>query len=304
MARKKRFLKDLLYSDTVSGYVFAAPFIIGFLAFTILPMIYSFYISFTEYRIYAPPVWVGLENYIRMFTRDPRVIRSITVTLYYVLVSVPLKVGFALMIAYLLTRPARGTSFYRAIYYLPSLIGGSVAVSLVWKELFAVRGVVNRVLTAFGLEPIAWLGDPNYAIYVLVLLTVWQFGSSMVIFAAGLKQIPDSYYEAAQIDGATLVQQFFYITLPCLSPVILFNLIMQTIAGFQNFTQAFIITNGGPMDSTLFYALYLYHNAFNYFQMGYASAMAWILLLMIGLTTALIFKSSDRWVFYESKEGS
>lgn len=284
--------------------MFAAPFIVGFLAFTIIPMIYSFYISFTDYRIFAEPVWIGLDNYIRLFTSDPRVVRSVTVTLYYVLVSVPLKVGFALFVAFMLTRPTSMAGFYRSVYYLPSLIGGSVAVSLVWKELFALRGVVNKVLALLGFtEQIAWLGDPTYAIWVLILLSVWQFGSSMVIFAAGLKQIPDSYYEAAQIDGATLFQEFRYITLPCLSPVILFNLIMQTIAGFQNFTQAFIITNGGPMESTLFYALYLYNNAFNYFQMGYASALAWILLLMIAIVTALIFKTSDRWVFYESEGG-
>lgn len=291
--------------EAISGFVFASPFIIGFLAFTIAPMLYSLYISFTDYRIFAPPVGVGFDNYIRMFTRDARVLRSVTVTLYYVVVSVPLKVAFALVVAFLLTRRTALAGFYRSIYYLPSLIGGSVAVSLVWKELFAVRGVVNKVLALFGFdEPIAWLGHPSYAIWVLILLTVWQFGSSMVIFAAGLKQIPDSYYEAAQIDGASLLQQFFYITLPCLSPVILFNLIMQTIAGFQNFTQAFIITGGGPMESTLFYALYLYNNAFNYFQMGYASALAWMLLLMIAVVTAVIFKTSDRWVFYESKGGN
>jgi len=296
-------LADFWHKEAVSGYVFAAPFIVGFFALTIAPMIYSFYISFTDYRIFAPPVWVGFENYIRMFTQDARVIRSVTVTLYYVLVSVPLKVSFALVIAFLLTRRAALAGFYRSVYYLPSLIGGSVAVALVWKELFAVRGVVNKVMAIFGLEAIPWLGHPSYAIWVLIGLTVWQFGSSMVIFAAGLKQIPESYYEAAQIDGASLFQQFRYITLPSLSPVILFNLIMQTIAGFQNFTQAFIITNGGPMESTLFYALYLYNNAFNYFQMGYASALAWILLLMIAAVTAIIFKTSDRWVFYESKGG-
>jgi len=296
-------LRRFWESEATSGYVFAAPFIIGFLAFTIAPMLYSLYISFTDYPIYAPPVWVGLDNYVRMFTRDPRVLRSVTVTLYYVVVSVPMKVAFALFVAFLLTRRTALAGFYRSVYYLPSLIGGSVAVSLVWKELFAVRGVVNKVLALAGVEPVAWLGDPTYAIWVLILLTVWQFGSSMVIFAAGLKQIPETYYEAAQIDGASLLQQFFYITLPCLSPVILFNLVMQTIAGFQNFTQAFIITGGGPMESTLFYALYLYNNAFNYFQMGYASALAWMLLLMIAVVTALIFKTSDRWVFYESKGG-
>lgn len=290
--------------EAVAGYVFASPFVIGFLAFTILPMIYSLYISFTKYGIASAPTWRGLDNYIRMFTRDPRFVKSIGVTLYYVLVSVPLKVGFALFVAFLLTRKTRMAAFYRSIYYLPSLIGGSVAVSLVWKELFALKGVVNNVLSTLGLSgTVAWLGDPTYAIYVLVALAVWQFGSSMIIFAAGIKQIPETYYEAAEIDGGSTLQQFVHITLPCLSPIILFNLIMQTISAFMNFTQAFIITNGGPMDSTMFYALYLYQRAFNYFEMGYASAMAWVLLVMVGAVTALIFKTSDKWVFYESKGG-
>lgn len=224
--------------------------------------------------------------------------------MYYVLFSVPMKVFFALIIAFILTRNSRLISVYRSVYYLPSLIGGSVAVSLVWKELFASKGVINSMLAAFGFkETIYWMGDPRYAIWILILLTVWQFGSSMIIFAAGLKQIPVSYYEAAKMDGGSLTQQFFYITLPCLSPVIFFNLVMQTISGFMTFTQAFIITNGGPTDSTLFYALNIYKRAFNYFEMGYASAMAWVLLVMIAGVTALIFKSSSAWVFYESKGG-
>lgn len=301
---KHRSLKEFINKEAVCGYIFSAPFIIGFFAFTIIPMLYSLYISFTDFRITSAPVWLGLNNYIRMFTSDPRFAKSVSVTLYFVVLSVPLKVGFALVVAFLLTRGNHLAGFYRSIYYLPSLIGGSVAVSLVWKALFASKGVVNNLLAMLGYKgTIYWLGDPTFAIFVLVLLTVWQFGSSMIIFAAGLKQIPVSYYEAAQIDGGSLPQQFFYITLPCLSPVILFNLVMQTIAGFMNFTQAFIITKGGPMDSTLFYALYIYNRAFNYFEMGYASAMAWILLIMIAVVTALIFKTSDRWVYYESKEG-
>src|SRR5690554_2236721 len=297
--------KRFWHKESVCGYIFASPFILGFLAFTIIPMIYSFYISFTRFRIASPPVWIGLDNYLRIFTNDPRYLKSVAVTLYYVFVSVPLKIGFALLVAVLLIRRTRLASYYRSIYYLPSLIGGSIAVSLVWKELFAVNGVINKLLALLGSKnPIEWLGHPTYAIWVLILLTAWQFGSSMLIFAAGLQQIPESYYEAAQIDGASLLQQFFYITLPCLSPVILFNLVMQTINGFMNFTQAFVITKGGPMDSTMFYALYLYNTAFNYFDMGYASAMAWILLIIIAAVTALIFKTSGRWVFYESKGGN
>ncbi|WP_132016444.1 carbohydrate ABC transporter permease [Hydrogenispora ethanolica] len=301
---QKWSFQKLIHHESVCGFIFSSPFIIGFLLFTILPMLYSLYISFTDFKITAAPLWIGLTNYIRMFTGDPQFLKSIAVTLYFVLVSVPLKLAFALIVAYLLTRKNRLDGFYRSVYYLPSLIGGSVAVTLVWKELFATKGVVNNFLSLFGLKTVFWLGDPAYAMWVLVLLTVWQFGSSMIIFAAGLKQIPVTYYESAQIDGASQLQQFFRITLPCLSPVILFNLVMQTISGFMNFTQAFIISKGtgGPMDSTLFYALYLYKRAFNYFEMGYASAMAWILLIMIAIVTALIFKTSDQWVFYESKE--
>jgi len=303
---KQHSFKKILHSETFSGYVFSAPFIIGFLAFTIIPMIYSLFISFTSYKISSSPVWTGLSNYIRMFSEDPRFLKSIGVTLYYVVLSVPLKVGFALVVAFLLTRKNSLAGFYRSVYYLPSLIGGSVAVTLVWKELFAAKGVVNTFLAILGVKnPISWLGDPNFAIWILVLLAIWQFGSSMIIFAAGLKQIPVSYYEAAKMDGGSLRQQFFFITLPCLSPVIFFNTVMQTIGGFMSFTQAYIISKGtgGPMDSTMFYALYIYKQAFNYYEMGYASALAWVLLLIIALVTALIFKTSDTWVYYESKGG-
>lgn len=293
-----------LGSEAVCGYIFSLPFILGFTAFTVIPMIFSFYISFTDYRIVSAPIWIGLENYIRMFTEDTRFLRSVSVTLYFVIASVPLRVGFALLVAVLLSKSTILSSFYRSIYYLPSLIGGSVAVSLVWKELFASRGVINNILASFGFtETIFWMGDPRFAIWVLILLSVWQFGSSMIIFAAGLKQIPVTYYEAARVDGANFLQQFRYITLPSLSPVILFNIVMQTIGSFMSFTQAFIITNGGPVDSTMFYALYIYNRAFNFFEMGYASAMAWILLIMIGIVTVFIFKTSDSWVHYESKGG-
>lgn len=301
---KSRGFKKYIKSEAVCGYVFSMPFIVGFLSFTIIPMLISFYLSFTDYNITSTPKWIGIDNYIRMFTGDPRFVKSITVTLYYVFVSVPLKIGFALIIAFILTRNSRMISFYRSVYYLPSLIGGSVAVSLVWKELFASEGLINHLLSALGYnDTIYWMGDPRFTIWILILLAVWQFGSSMIIFAAGLKQIPVTYYEAARIDGSSLPQQFVYITLPCLSPVIFFNLVMQTISGFMSFTQAFIITSGGPSDSTLFYALYIYRRAFTYFDMGYASAMAWVLLVIIAAITALIFKSSNAWVYYESKGG-
>jgi multiple sugar transport system permease protein len=303
---KRRFsINRILHSEAMCGYVFSLPYILGFLAFTIIPIAISFYLSFTDYNITSQPKWVGIANYGRMFTDDPRFYKSIGVTLYYVFVSVPLKLAFALVVAFILTRENRMMGFYRSVYYLPSLIGGSVAVILVWKELFASEGLINILASSIGLPKISWLGDPRYAIWILILLAAWQFGSSMIIFAAGLKQIPVTYYEAARIDGASIVQQFFKITLPCLSPVILFNLVMQIISGFMAFTQTFIVSDGygGPEDSTLFYALYLYKHAFTYFDMGYASAMAWVLLIMIAAVTAIIFKTSDAWVFYEAKEG-
>ncbi len=297
--------KRLVDNETFAGYLFALPFIIGFLGFTIIPMIISIYISFTNYNITSAPDWVGAANYVTMFTKDPRFWKSIIVTLYYVFVSVPLKVAFALVVAFILTRNNKLVGLYRSIYYLPSLIGGSVAVTLVWKELWAEKGVINVLIQLMGANgPVFWLGDPSVSIWVLIFLTVWQFGSSMIIFAAALKQVPVSYYEAASIDGASAVTQFLKITLPTISPVILFNFVMQTISGFMAFTQTFIISNGygGPSDSTLFYALYIYNHAFRYQQMGYASAMAWIMLLLVAIVTGVIFKTSNAWVFYESKK--
>ncbi len=304
-------LSRIIHHEQFVGYAFALPFILGFLALTVFPMLVSLYLSFTDYDLVKVPRWVGLENYIHMFKDDPNYFRSIVVTFYYVFVSVPLKVGFALFVAFLLTRKSRMVSVYRSFYYLPSLIGGSVAVIMVWKELFAYKGVINTVISAIGTMLgfdmsnfiIKWFGDPNVAMIPLIILSVWQFGSSMIIFAAGLKQIPVTYYEAARIDGAGIVQQFFKITLPILSPVILFNLIMQTISGFMSFTQAYIISpTGGVGKSTFFYALNIYVNGFQYYKMGYASAMSWVLLIIIAVVTAVIFKTSRTWVFYESKD--
>jgi multiple sugar transport system permease protein len=203
----------------------------------------------------------------------------------------------------LLNTRRRGASVYRAVYYAPSIVAGSVAVAVMWRQVFGTQGVINAVLAVWGLPPVRWLGDPEVAIWTLITLAVWQFGSPMLIFLAGLRQIPAELYEAAAIDGAGGWARFVRITLPMLSPVTFFNLVMQTITGFMVFTQAFIVTGGGPMDTTLFYALYLYRRAFESFQMGYASAMAWILLLVVALLTALLFKTSGRWVFYEAKEG-
>jgi multiple sugar transport system permease protein len=232
---------------------------------------------------------------------DPYYLQSLSVTFTYVFVSVPLKLIVALAVAMLLNQKLRGVPFYRAVYYIPTLLGGSVAIAVLWRKLFEKDGLVNMFLGAIGFTNLpGWITNPNYSLGTLALLSVWQFGSSMIIFLAGLKQIPEEYYEAASVDGANKVRQFLSITIPLLSPVILFNLVMQMISAFQTFTQAYIIGGGtgGVLNSTLFYTLHLYIQGWTYHEMGYASAMAWVLLLIIGVFTALIFRSSNWWVSY------
>ena len=289
-----------IYNNNTVGYVFLAPFVIGFLCFTIIPMISSLYYSCTNYNMIDKETWIGFKNYVDLF-KDERFINSIKVTLQYVFFSVPLKLAFALFIAFLLTRPSKAVSVYRSLYYLPSLIGGSVAVALVWKELFARKGLINTNLGKLGIETVNWFGNMSTAKWPIILMTVWQFGSSMLIFAAGLKEIPSSYYEAAKIDGANGWQSFWKITMPCLSPIILFNLIMQLISSFMVFTQAFVITGGGPNDATMYYALYVYKQGINSRNMGYASAMSWVMLVIMSAITIIVFKTSHHWVFNESE---
>ncbi|HSQ16637.1 MAG TPA: sugar ABC transporter permease [Anaerolineales bacterium] len=289
--------------DNLVGYLFIAPWLIGFFAFTLVPVLASLYLAFTEYDILTAPTWVGLTNFQRMLFADPRFWKAVRATFRFVLIAVPLRLLFALALAMLLNTWRKGVSVYRAIYYAPSVVGGSVAVAVMWRQLFGSEGIINALTGLFGIPPVIWLGEPATAIWTLIILAVWQFGSPMLIFLAGLRQVPTELYEAAAIDGAGAWKKFIAITLPLLSPVILFNLVMQTISGFMVFTQAFIVTSGGPLDTTLFYSLYLYTRAFKDFQMGYASAMAWILLLIVAFFTALVFKSSSAWVFYESEEG-
>ncbi|WP_026370590.1 carbohydrate ABC transporter permease [Kallotenue papyrolyticum] len=287
-------------SSNLAGYLFISPWLIGFFGFTLIPIVASLYLSFTNYDIFTPPRWIGLDNYRTMFFEDPRYWKSVGATFYYVFTAVPLRLVFALAIAMLLNAGFSFLGLYRAIFYIPSIIGGSVAVALMWRRLFGVDGLINTVLGLGGLQGPNWLGDPRTAIWTLILLAVWQFGSPMLIFLAGLKQIPQELYEAAAIDGAGPWKKFLRITLPLLSPVIFFNLVMQIIAGFMVFTQAFVITRGGPLDSTRFYSLYLYDQGFQFLHMGYAAAMAWVLLIIIAFFTALVFKSSSFWVYYEA----
>lgn len=294
-------LREFMNKDNTVGYVFAAPFIIGFCGLTLIPMALSLYYSFCNYKIGAVPKWVGLENFVNLF-KDANFGNSILVTLQYVLLGVPLKLIFALMIALLLTKPTKLQGFYRAIYYIPSLIGGSVAVALVWKQLFGSRGPIVTLIKAMGAEGFSFFGSKTWAFVPLILCNAWQFGSSMLIFASGLKQIPLDYYEAAEIDGAGAVKRFFKITLPCLSPIILFNLLMQLISGFMTFTQAQIITQGGPNHATEYVSLFIFTEGFTYGHMGYACAASWVILLLMAVITGIIFKTSKTWVFYEADE--
>ncbi len=298
--KKISAFRKFIYNDNTVGYVFAAPFIFGFVCFSLIPIITSLYYSFTDYSMGAKTVeWVGAKNFLTLFT-DEVFTKSLGITLKYVFISVPLKLAFALFVAFLLTRKSRTVTLYRSLYYMPSLVGGSVAVALVWKQLFARKGLFNMVFADMGLGTINWFGDQKLALYPLILMTVWQFGSSMIIFAAGLKEIPTSYYEAAEIDGANGFQKFARITMPCLSPIVLYNLVMQTISAFMAFTQAFVITQGGPNNSTLMYALYVYNQAFKYNNMGYASAMSWLMLVVMSAITLIVFKTSKFWVFSEA----
>lgn len=297
-------LRNYRLREHVAGYAFISPWLIGFFAFTIIPMGLSLYYSLTQYKVLSPAVWVGLKNYKDIFTADPRFWQSLKVTFQYVGFAVPLRLAFALFLAVLFAQKRKFVGIYRTIYYVPSLIGGSVAVAVMWRRLFGVYGAVNSYLVKLGLLKmgIGWITDPRTALWSLIVLAAWQFGSPMLIFIAGLKQIPASLYESAAIDGANWWRRFTRITLPMLSPVIFFNLVMQTINNFIMFTQAYIITpNGEPFDRTLLYILYLYMRGFVYNQMGYACALAWILLFIIAVITILIFKSSPGWVYYESK---
>ena len=290
-------LYHFLRKDNVAAVIFVLPFIIGFVLFLVVPMIMSFYYSFTEFNILRPPTFVGLANYRRMLN-DTMLRQSMWATFYFVFMSVPLRLIFALAVAMLLFKSTKMMGIYRAMYYLPSMLGSSVAVAILWRRMFFTTGTVNSILDVFGMNRnFPWLGDTRTAIWTLILLAVWQFGSSMLIFLAGLKQIPGTYYEAADIDGASKVRQFFKITLPLITPTIFFNLIMQTINGFLAFNQAFLITQGGPLNTTNFFALYMYNHMFAWGNAGYASALAWFMLLVLSIIAIVLFATKRFWVY-------
>lgn len=282
-----------------AGYAFLLPWFLGFIGLTAGPMLASLYLSFTEYNLFQPPKWVGLDNYAFML-QDPRFLQSGAVTLSYVVFGTPLKLLAALGVALLLNNRRRGQGFYRSAFYVPSLVGASVSIAIVWRAMFIDDGVVDRIGRFFGADWGGWVGDPSYAMLMFILLATWQFGAPMVIFLAGLKDIPGELYEAAEVDGAGAFRKFWSITLPTLSPVIFFNLLLEMINAFQVFASAYIISDGtgGPAGSTLFYTLYLYQRGFEDMRLGYASALAWVLLIVIALVTILFFRSSRLWVHY------
>jgi oligogalacturonide transport system permease protein len=281
------------------GLLFITPWLIGFLVFQLYPLLASLVYSFTDFSILKKPVFIGWFNYKKMFTYDPYFWVSLQATILYALISVPSKLIFALFIAMILNMRLRLINFFRTAYYLPSIMGGSVAIAILWRFLFMKSGIINRLLAHIGISAIDWLGDPNVALVTISLLHVWQFGSSMVLFLAGLKQIPEELYEAGRMDGAGRIRLFFTITLPMLTPILFFNLIMQTINALQEFTGAFVITNGGPMHATYLFGLKIYDDGFQFLKMGYASALSWVLFGLMMILTLLLFKSSNSWVHYE-----
>ncbi len=299
-ARKKRNLNQR-QKEAISFYLFISPWIIGFILFYLGPVIASFYFSLTNWDLLTPPKFIGMANYVKIFTRDPLFLQSLKVTLVYTFTYVPLDLILGLLIALLLNRPIKGIGIFRTIFYLPSVLTG-VAYVVMWMWIFNPQvGLINTLLKYIGITGPRWLLDPKYALWALVLMSIFQVGRSMVIYLAGLQDVPKELQEAASIDGANAWGRFWKITLPLLTPSILFNLIFGMIMTFQSFTNVYIATNGGPLDSTLFYVLYLYQKAFSLLEMGYASALAWILFLMVLVLTIIIFKTSGKWVFYRSE---
>ncbi len=284
-----------------TGLFYVMPWIIGFCIFTIYPFLNSLYISFTDFTMVQDPKFIGLANYKELF-RDIEFFNSLTATFKYALLTVPLSLVFALFIAVILNFKIKGINFFRTAYYIPSILGGNVAISVIWKFLFTGDGLINQALGIFGVNSLPWLSNPNLAMIVVSLLRVWQFGSSMIIFLAALQNIPLELYEAAEMDGATKFAQFFKITLPLITPSLFFNLVMGMVGAFQEFNSAYLITQGGPLKATQFTSLMIYSYSFKYFRMGYASAMSWVLFVIIMIFTGIIFFTQNKWVYYADEE--
>ena len=288
--------------EKYAAWIFLLPWIVGFLSLTFVPMVMSFYYSFTNYNLLQPPKFIGIDNYIKMFTTDLHFSNALKVTFIYVFASVPLQLLVSLILAFVLNKGIKGLSFFRAAFYIPSLLGGSVAISILWRQIFGMNGILNMVLDVFGLNTgISWVANPKTAVWTLVILRMWQFGSPMIIFLAAIKQVPAELMEAAEIDGANKFQRTMRIMIPMISPIILFNLVMQIISAFKVFTESYIISggNGGVLDSLLFYTLHIYNEGFGKMRMGYASALAWFLVFIIGILTALVFWISNKFLYYD-----
>ena len=290
-----------MYENKRIGFLFVLPFVLGVLGFKLFPFVMSFALSFSQYDIINPPQFVGMENYQEL-VHDPLFHKSLGVTLAFVALTVPMRLAFALFIAHVLNFKLRGINFFRAAFYLPSILGGSIAVAVLWRFVFAKYGLVNLVLAKLGFEPIAWLADEHYSLWTIVLLFTWQFGSAMVIFLAALQNVPVSLYEAAECDGASKLQQFWRITVPLITPVIFFNMVMQMVQAFQEFNGPYAITEGGPLNSTYVLALYIYDQSFRFFNLGYGAALSWVLFALVAGLSALSFWSSKYWVFYSGEK--
>lgn len=291
-----------MYENKRLGFLFVLPFVLGVLLFKLFPFVASFALSFSQYDLIDPPEYVGLANYQELATGDPLFRKSLGVTLLFAALAVPLRVGFALFIAHVLNFKMRGINFFRSAFYLPSILGGSIAVAVLWRFIFSKNGLVNLLLSQMGIEPIAWLADEHYSMWTIVLLFTWQFGSAMVIFLAALQNVSVSLYEAAECDGASKFQQFWRITVPLITPVIFFNLIMQMVHAFQEFNGPYLITEGGPLSSTYVLALYIYDQSFRFFNLGYGAALSWVLFALVGGLSAFSFWSSQYWVFYSGEK--
>jgi len=298
---KRRTMMSSRQRENLLGWLWASPWILGFLIFTIGPMIASVYFSFTDFPVISPPKWIGLENYHYMLTEDESIFQALKVTTVYAVVSVPLSLGLGFFLAILLNQPIKGVAIWRTVYYLPAVVSG-VAVALLWQWIFNTDfGLANWLLSIVGIKGPRWLLDPAWALPALIIMSMWGVGGGMIINLAGLQGVPTQLYEAAEIDGAGALRRFWHVTVPMVSPVIFFNLIMGIIGALQTFTQAFIMTGGGPREATYFYMLHLYNNAFQWLKMGYASALAWVLFFYILFLSLLVIRSSAAWVYYEGE---
>lgn len=279
------------------GLVYILPWLIGMVFLTLYPFINALIISFTDYNLIRDPNFIGLANYTKLF-KDEDFLGTLTATLKYTVITVPLQLAFALFIAYILNFKLKGINFFRTAYYIPSLLGGNVAVAVLWRFLFQQDGLINRIIGVVGIQPVAWLSSPGGAMSVIIILKVWQFGSAMLIFLAALKDVPQDLYEAASVDGSTKLHSFIHITMPLITPTIFFNLVMQLVNAFQEFNGPYLVTGKGPLNATYLTSMYIYDNAFKYFNMGYASAASWILFLIIVAVTLILFATQDKWVYY------